>query len=386
MYLEVVKDKETQKKFLEVPLSIYKNDPNWVRPLDKDINDIFDPEKNKLFKHGEAIRWILKDNNDVLIGRIAAFINENTARTSEYITGGIGFFECIDSAKAAHHMFDACKEWLSTRGMEAMDGPINFGDRQAWWGLLVEGFTPPTYQMNYNLPYYQHLFESYGFKTYFNQLVFNYEIDKPVPQNFQEKAARIFKSPAFRFEHISKNNLKKYAADLTQIYNEAWTKMGHFKPARVEQMMTMMKKMLPIMDERIVWFGYFKDRPIAFFIMLPEINQVIRYLNGKLNLVGKLKFAYYRWRGVINKMFGVLFGVVPEFQGKGIDGAIIIAAAKVIQPLKKYRNLEMNWVGDFNPKMVKMVENLETTVVKRYRTYRKIFDPDKPFFRAPIIE
>jgi uncharacterized membrane protein required for colicin V production len=120
--------------------------------------------------------------------------------------------------------------------------------------------------------------------------------------------------------------------------------------------------------------------------MLPDINQIVVRLNGKMNLGSKLKFAYYLKRGIINKMIGVLFGVVPDFQGKGIDGAVIIAAAKVVQPMKKYKNLEMNWIGDFNPKMIKMVENLGTTVTKRYRTYRKIFDPAKPFSRAPMLD
>jgi len=386
MQLIEVNNPRTQKQFLEVPLSIYKSDPNWIRPLDSDINSIFDREKNKLFNHGDAIRWILKDDAGKLIGRVAAFINENTTHVSEYVTGGIGFFECLNDQQAANILFDASKQWLSERGMEAMDGPINFGDRQSWWGLQIEGFAPPVYQMNYNPPYYIELFERYGFQTYFNQYVFNYPVDKPVPEIFLNKAERIFRSPAFRFEHIKKNQLQKYAADTARIYNEAWTKMEHFKPTTPEQALEMMKKMLPIMDEKIIWFGYFKDRPIAFFIMLPEINQIIRHLNGQMNLFRKLQFAYLRWSGVIDKMFGVLFGVVPEFQGKGIDGALIVAAGKVVQPMKKYKNLEMNWVGDFNPKMVKMVENLETTVVKRYRTYRKIFDSSKPFSRAPILE
>ncbi|MCY7409811.1 MAG: hypothetical protein LH473_06025 [Chitinophagales bacterium] len=386
MKLIQVNDSKTQKQFLEVPISIYANDSNFIRPLDNDINSVFNPEKNKLFKHGDAVRWILQDEKRNSIGRVAAFVNEKTARTSEYITGGMGFFECINDQHAANILFDACKNWLSEKGMEAMDGPINFGDRQSWWGLQVEGFAPPTYSMNYNPVYYINLFEQYGFQTYFNQFVFNYQLDKPLPEKFFEKADRVFKSPAFRFEHIKKNQLEKYAADITQVYNEGWVKMSHFKPTTVEQTMANMKQMLPVMDEKLIWFGYFKDKPIAFFIMLPEINQVIRHLNGQMNLIGKLKFAFYRWRGEINKMFGVLFGVVPAFQGKGIDGALIVAAANVIQPMKKYHNLEMNWVGDFNPKMVKMVENLGTTVIKRYRTYRIIFDSEKPFSRAPIVE
>jgi GNAT superfamily N-acetyltransferase len=371
--------------FLEVPVSIYQNDPNWIRPLDQDIENVFDEKKNKLFRHGKARRWILSNDDGTYIGRIAAFINEQTARQSEYVAGGIGFFECINNQDAANLLFITARDWLAQFGMEAMDGPINFGDRQAWWGLQVEGFAPPTYQMNYNPPYYINLFENYGFRLYFDQLVFNYEVAKPVPESFQQKAERIFKSPAFEFSHLKKKMLKKYAADITSIYNEAWAGMGHFRKVNEEQTLNTLRKMLPVMDEKLIWFGYYKSKPVAFFIMLPEINQIIRHLNGKMNWWSKLKFFYYQRTGKVNKMFGVLFGVVPDFQGKGIDGAVIMAAAKVIQPMNKYLNLEMNWVGDFNPKMIKMVENLGTTVCKRYRTYRYLFDRSKPFTRYPIM-
>ena len=165
MQLSEVNSPSTRKSFLEVPASIYRNDPNWIRPLDNDINSIFDPEKNSLFKNGEAVRWILQDASGKGIGRVAAFVNGNTAHTSEYATGGLGFFECINDQPAANMLFDACKDWLSQRGMEAMDGHINFGDRQSWWGLQTEGFAPPTYSMNYNPAYYIPLFENYGFQT-----------------------------------------------------------------------------------------------------------------------------------------------------------------------------------------------------------------------------
>ena len=164
-----VTDKTTQAEFIQLPFSIYKSDPNWIPPLKQDIEKVFDPAKNKFFEDGECTRWILKDERGQTIGRIAAFINRRTAFTEDQPTGGCGFFECIDNQEAANLLFDTGKQWLQERKMEAMDGPINFGERNAWWGLLVDGFTPATYEMNYNLPYYKALFENYGFKIYFKQ-------------------------------------------------------------------------------------------------------------------------------------------------------------------------------------------------------------------------
>lgn len=387
MKLIEVSSRNTIRAFLDVPKLIYKNDKNWISHLDQDMEGVFDPEKNKLLNNGgQIIRWVLQNDKEKYIGRIAAFIHPKISHTTEYVHGGVGFFECTNDKEAAKMLFDAGKNWLSSKGMEAMDGPVNFGERNQWWGCLVEGFTPPTYQMNYNPPYYRELFESYGFQTYFNQFVFNYAVEKEVPERFKEKANRIAQSSAFHFEHIKRKQLKKYAEDFRIIYNASWAKMEHHKDLTSEQAYSIFRKMKQMMDEKIIWFGYFRDKPIAFFIMLPDINQVFKRVGSNFNWWGKLKFLYYKKTTVVDRMIGLVFGVTPEFQGKGIEGAIIIAAAKVVQPQKCYKNLEMNWVGDFNPKMIRMVENLGTTVVKRYITYRKIFDPDKPFFRAKMLD
>ena len=137
--LKKVETKKDIRAFLDMPDIIYKDDAVWVRPLDNDIEAVFSPKKNLLFDEGEAIRWVLYADGKP-VGRIAAFYNKHKAAKSEQLTGGCGFFECIDSQEAANIMFDAAKEWLAERGMKAMDGPINFGDRDMFWGCEVEGF------------------------------------------------------------------------------------------------------------------------------------------------------------------------------------------------------------------------------------------------------
>ncbi|MFM7824068.1 MAG: hypothetical protein ACKPB3_09880, partial [Bacteroidota bacterium] len=186
MKLIEVNTTELAKQFLEIPLLIYRDDPEWIRPLDKDIEQVFDPNLNKAFRHGELIRWILVDKRNTAIGRIAAFVNRKTADKNDQPTGGIGFFECIDDLKASTILFDQSIEWLKSKGMEAVDGPINFGERDRWWGLLVEGFYEPVYCMNYNPPYYQKLFESYGFHTYYEQLCFALKPNEELDPKFKE--------------------------------------------------------------------------------------------------------------------------------------------------------------------------------------------------------
>jgi hypothetical protein len=378
-----VSNQKLANEFIDMQASIYAQDINWIKPWRHDIANIFDPKINKFYRHGACERWLLQKNNKT-IGRIAAFINQRTAKESK--VGGLGFFECIDDKEAANLLFETAQEWLTQKGMQAMEGPINFGERDKWWGLLVDGFSPPTYCMNYNKPYYKNLFEGYGFKTYFEQYVFNYEVSQPVPNKFGEKADRIARDPKYSFKHIRKNQLNQYAAYFYEVYNAAWGKHQGFKMMTMEQCKKLMQTIKPIMDEKLVWFGFYDNKPIAFFIMLPELNMAVKKLNGKFTWWHKLKLMYYlKMTKLVSKAYGVVFGVVPEFQGKGMEGGIVIAAEKVVRPLNKYTDIELTWMGSFNPKMIAICESLNAKKTKTLITYRYLFDQTAVFKPHPII-
>lgn len=383
MQMQEVKTKNDIKAFLELPLDIYKNDPNFIRPLDKDIEEVFDPKKNKFFKKGECTRWLLKDDNGKVIGRVATFVNKQYKQDQP--TGGIGFFECINDQKAANIIFDHCKQWLWERGMEAMDGPINFGERERWWGLQVEGFQEPLYCMNYNPPYYEALFKNYGFELYFNQVCFAMKVNQRLQDKFYIRHDELSKDANYSARHIRKSELDKFAKDFTYIYNKAWASHGGGKELEERTVRKMFKKMKPVMDEEIVWFTYYKDEPIAFWINLPDLNQFFKHLNGKFNLLHKLKFLWLQKFGKCTRFLGIAFGIIPEFQGKGVDAYMIIEGAKVIQPKAKYIDYELQWIGDFNPKMMNIAESLGTHRSRKLITLRYLFDRNKEYKRHPIL-
>lgn len=378
-----VKTEADIRAFLELPVSLYKDDPNWIRPLDKDVEEVFDPAKNKAFKKGECTRWLLKDKNGRLIGRIASFVNKQYK--NEQPTGGVGFFECINDQDAANYMFDHCKKWLKERGMQAMDGPINFGERDTWWGLQIEGFQEPLYRMNYNHPYYIMLFEKYGFEIYFKQLCFSLKVKDRLADKFYARHDEIAKNSAYRAVHILKSQLDKYAEDFTYIYNKAWAGHGGGKQLDVRTVKKMFKAMKPVMDEEITWFTYYNDEPVAMWVNLPDLNQYFKHLNGKFGLLQKLRFLWLQRTGKCDRFVGLVFGIIPEHQGKGIDAFMIMEAAKIIQGKMKYDRYEMQWIGDFNPKMVNIAESLGTYVSRRMATYRYLFDRSKEFQRHPIL-
>ncbi|MGN6196868.1 MAG: hypothetical protein ACTHOB_18150 [Ginsengibacter sp.] len=386
MQLFQVNDTASKHEFLKVPLIIYKDDPNFIHPLNKDINDVFDPEKNKAFRFGECARWILRDEEGNLNGRIAAFVYKKYKnKGDEQKTGGIGFFECINNQEAADMLFDVSKHWLMQRGMEAMDGPINFGERDRWWGLVVEGFKPPIYLMNYNLPYYKDLFENYGFKNFYNQICFHMFVDTQLNQRFKEQGEKYEQLSEYSVTNITKKNLKKFADDFCSVYNKAWASHEGNKQMSNEVAFKMFQNMKPVIDERLIWFVYYKNQPIAFWLNLPELNQIFRFFNGRFGLIEKLRLLLLRKKGLNDKFTGIVFGVIPEFHGKGIDYYMIYEAAKVIQHKTGYKEMEMQWQGDFNPKILNISKNLGAKQSRILTTYRYLFDRTKEFKRHPVL-
>jgi len=377
-----------ERLFLDVALAIYQHIPNWIRPLDKDILYVFDPAKNKAFRFGKAQRWVLQNELNQPIGRIAAFVNERyKSKGDRCLVGGIGFFECINDQAAANRLFNTAKQWLTEQGVGAIDAPINFGERDKWWGLLVEGFQEPTYGMNYHPPYYQSLFESFGFRPFFEQFCFGLRPKEPLSPKIWERHALIAKDPAFSARHAKKNQLDAYATDFTTIYNKAWAGHGGLKSISNEQTKIMFQKMKPVMDERLLWFVYHHNEPIAFFINLPDLNQWFKYLNGRFGLLDQLRFLWIKKTKPNKKFVGLVFGVVPAFQGTGVDAYLIGESAKMIQSdALPYTEFELQWIGDFNPKMISIAKNLgDSFVSRKLITYRLMLNPDIPFERHPIL-
>ena len=380
-----VTDRRTKNDFLRTAKTIYRDDKTWVCPLDNDIEAIFNPYKNTYFSHGEAERWILVDDKNTLKGRIAAFIDINLCRSYEQPTGGMGFFECVNDKPSAFMLFDTAKEWLKSKGMEAMDGPINFGETDKYWGLLVNGFTHPSFDVPYNHPYYQDLFESYGFKTYYKMEGFHLDITKPLPERFMKIAKWVSVKPGYEFRHFTWKEQEKFTRDFAEVFNEAWASFKvHFEPLEPEYIRGVLRKAKAIVDEEFIWFAYFEGKPIAIYLMFPDLNQILKHLNGKLDLISIIRFLYLKKRKTMTRAKGLLMGVIPKFQGMGIESAFILKISKVFEKKHHYREIEFSWVADFNPKMRKIFISVGSVPVKNYITYRYLFDRNKEFKRYPV--
>ena len=385
--IEVI-DPITIKEFNDFPARLYKDECHWIRPLNVSVEELFDIKQNKHLVNGAMTRWIVRDANETCLGRIAAFYTADSFLEFDVPTGGVGFFDSVNNLEIASLLFDTARDWLKAHDMEAMDGPINPGMRDAFWGCLVDGFHEPVFQMPYNFPYYKDLFEAYGFHNYFNQYTYQrtFEDVSDIHPVVLRTAQRILSNPDYQFKLIEKGN-KQFAVDFQKVYNKAWRQFAGTKDVSNEEALNLLKSMEPIMDERLIIFGYFKGEPIAFFIMMPDIGQITRKFNGKFNWINKLQFLWeLKFKHSVDRVIGRIFGVIPEFQNKGVEGALVLYFQEIIQrPSFKYKTFELNWIGDFNPVMMKIAEFIGGSIYKTHVTYRYNFDRNAEFKRAPLV-
>jgi hypothetical protein len=386
MQIIQVVEKKTINDFHNLPYHIYKDDPYWVPPIKSMHEDIFNPEKNSGFKKGKARRWLVKNGNTI-VGRIAAFFEHGLAQSYEQPTGAFGFFECVNNKKVSALLFDTAREWLKEEGMEAMDGPVNFGENFFNWGLLAEGFKQQTFGMQYHPEYYLDLFNEYGFEIYYKQYSYRMDITNPdLPERFWKIAAWRANKSDLSYEHFKFKNQDKYIADFIKVHQNAWQKHNNFKQVQIVDIKELIKQSNAVLDEEFLWYAYYKGEPVAFFMMLPDLNQILKKIKtGKLGPINLFRFFLLKRKKAITRCRVVVLGVVPKLQKTGVESGIFHQVKQVMLRKPWYTEMEMSWVGDFNPKMNALFKSFGAERDITHQTMRYLFDREKPFKRMPNI-
>lgn len=382
MRVTEVTTREHRREFIDFPKRLYRGDPNWVCPLDSEVESVFDPARNAAFRRGVATRWILTDSSGETIGRVAAFIDEIRSKANRQPTGGFGFYEVIESREAAFMLFNTARQWLTERGMKAMDGPINFGENDNYWGLLVDGFTQPGFGMPYNKKYYRQYFEDYGFRVYFEQYSYHKDVAavEVFPERFMKIAEWISKRPGYTFKHFEYKRKDKIIADMVEIYNATWSVFKEdFTPLDPAMLNTTLSQARAFLDPDLIWFAYHNDKPVAFFVIFPDLNQIIKHFNGRLNPWNMIRFVWYKFTHEMTRARALVAGVHPSYQNSGIESAIFLELFRVFRRKRFYKELELSWVGDFNPKMISIYEALGAHKAKTHLTMRYMIDNTLPF-------
>lgn len=373
MIIKEVGDKKVQADFHQLVFSIYKGDPEWVCPLFNDIEEVFDPARNLNFQDGKARRWVLYDDHGTPVGRIAAFYSRKLMGKENDGIGGIGFFECINDSAAAALLFRTAESWLQQQEIKGVDAPINFGERDKFWGLLVEGFKNPSYQENYNPPYYQALFEENGYVKLIEQSTSELHRSSFNKERFGRLAQRVLQNPKYHFEHYRRKNKEKYADDFVEIYNQAWQHHEGFTPLNSKRVLEILQSLNPILEEDIIIFAYADGKPAGIYVNVIHVNGILKHLDGRLNLWGKLKFFWYRNFSKIDRIRGTVFGIIPQYHNTGLETGMIWRLYETVEKRKDMEVTELAWIGDFNQKMHSMLHSLGAVKTKVHYTYRKLF-------------
>ena len=381
-----------KKDFLEVARVIYRNDSNWICPLDKQIHNIFEHGKNDYLNNGHAARWILLDEHNNFAGRIAAFVHDVKKKNTDLRSGGVGFFECVDDQQAANLLFDTARQWLEQHNVESMDGPINFGENDQFWGLLVEGFTEPPFTTNYHPSYYRALFENYGFRPHYEMVSSAVYADNAFDERFERIWSWIKQKDDVEFRNPALNEIDQYAQYFREIYNEAWQFHEDYKPITEQRAKKFAKEIRMLFVQQMIVFAFVRNEPAGFLVCTPDMNQIFKKFNGRISPVQLLlflwrkrnNFAWYIKNGILNRGHGIAIGIKPKFQQYGLETGLIMSARNGICDLG-FKSLELRWAGDFNPKVNRLHKAMGAEKVRKHITYRFLFDENAAFNRYTTI-
>lgn len=358
-----VKTKQERKAFLRLPWKIYSADPHWVPPLLKEQAFVFSTQ-NPFLHHAEIVQY-LAARQGVVVGRIAAIIDENYIHFHGEKVGFFGFFECERDLEVAGQLLDQVKRFLRAKGLEMVIGPMNPSTNHEC-GLLIEGFdSSPFVMMPYNPPYYQELLEGCGLqkaKDLYANIILG---DGSVPSRILRMSDRIKRrSPGLNVRPLDLKGVEEDAKRVKDVYNAAWRDNWGFVPPTDEEMRLMIKRLKPLVVPDVALFAEIGKETVGFILGLPNYNLVLKRLNGRLGLLGPLKFLYYARK--IHEIRVMILGVLPEFQKRGIETLLYAEIFRRGQA-RGYRKAEMSWILEDNHLMQKGIEDFGG---RRYKTYR----------------
>jgi GNAT superfamily N-acetyltransferase len=356
-------NKAALKDFIELPYSLYRQNPHWVPPLRIAVKDLLDREKHPFYKDAEAEFFLARSDGRTL-GRVAAIIDHAHNRFHRENAGFFGFFECVDDVAVAEALLATARRWVSARGAQLIRGPVSPSTNYEC-GLLVEGFdSDPMVMMTYNPAYYPVLMDRVGLRKAKDLLAYESTSDGLQLKKIERVSRRALASQGIQVRPIDMKNFARDVERVWEVYGAAWSRNWGFAPMSKEEFALMGKDMKQILKPDLVLIGEAGDRVVGFALALPDVNQALKPARGRLFPTGLLKILYHQGR--INSVRVLALGVVPEYQASGLTAAFY---ATLVQNARKlgYGPCEMSWILEDN---VLMNRSLEVMGAKRYKTYR----------------
>jgi ribosomal protein S18 acetylase RimI-like enzyme len=368
MQIRTVQTRKDLAQFIELPYRLYRQDPVWIPPLRGDQWNQFDKQRNPMLDHCEYTLFLLQDGTQI-IGRISAFVDRLAVDWWKEPIGLFGSYECVDNAEASHLLLTAAQDWLAACKMKAMRGPWSFASQE--WGLVLEGFTPPPVIMApYNPPYYNDHLTRFGLSKVKDLMV--YYVDSKegyqIPERYLRLTDQVQKRYHVTVRSVDMKNLDREVATFVKLANLSIADNWGFYPVTEDEGKALARDMKPIVDPRLLLFAEDADgEAIGFAMALPDINLLLKGLDGRLFPLGWLKLLF----GIpcIRQYRMWALGVVPEYQSKAVDALMYRKLYETLasQPVR----LEANYVLEDNYRMNNAVKNLGAKNLRRYRVYQK---------------
>lgn len=349
--------------FLHLPWRIYQDDPHWVPPLLFEQRQLLTGQ-HPFFEKAE-IQLFLARQGDEVIGRIAAILDHHFLEFHQEPVGFFGFFECLNDGTIAEGLLGATQEFLRGKGMRAIRGPVNPSMHNPC-GLLIDGFeSPPVFLMPYNPSTYQDLLERAGCRKAKDLLAYTLRI-WPEPPPKVLRSAEEARRRGIRVRPLVLKRLGEEIHIIRELYNAAWHRNWGFTPMTQAEAQWMAKNLKPLILPSLTLIAESEGNPVGFVMLLPDYNQALRHLNGRLGPLGLLKFIWYRRQ--IRDVRLLLLGIKPEYRGKGVDSLLNLTA---FHALKKegFIHAEMSWMLEDNWIVLRIAERFGGTLYKRYRIY-----------------
>jgi len=357
------------KEFINLPWNLYADYLRWVPPLKKEVRRLLDPRRHPFWSSAER-RLFLARRGSQAVGRIAGIIDRRYNEFHGEQMGSWGFFECADDPAAAAALFSAVETWARGKGMTFVRGPLSPSTNYEV-GLLVEGFDyPPALMMAYNPPYYSRLVESCGFAKEKDLLAFLIDGDYRLPEWMDRLAERIAKKRGIHIRPSRPKDADAEFALIREIYNASWSDNWGFVPLSDDEMRAIQKDVMRFVDPDMVFFIYYEHEPAAFCVIFPDINRLLKRLNGRIGLLGLLKVLLYRRE--ITGLRLLMFGVKEKYRQLGIPMLAFHHIYELVRQKKgKYRSLELGWTLEDNEAVNTLAVEAGARPYKRYRIFSK---------------
>ncbi len=356
------------KEFIRFPAELFKDDPNFVCPLESERLEFFDKKKNPFFS-GAKTKLFLAYRGSEVVGRISTCVYFAHNDLHHDKVGFFGFFDTIDDKEVAHALLKVALISLKKEGMTAMRGPASFSLNHEC-GLLVDGFdSPPVVMMTYNHQYAISLVESFGLEKVMDLYAFTISDEKPFPERILRITEKIAKRSGVTVRKINMKRFDEEVQTLNAIYNSAWEDNWGFVPMTNEEFVFMAKNLKQVVDPDLALIAEVEGRPVAFSLTLPDINQALIHLDGKLAPFGLLQLIWHtKIKNKIDSVRTVTMGVIPEYRKRGID-TLLYVKTYVDGTAKGYRRSELSWALETNTLLHSLVEGIGAEKYKTYRLY-----------------